>query len=91
MGCTPTELLERLTPREYRELVALDTISPIGSARDDYNSAMIAYLIAVAHSKRGHEPKLETFIPFPIKPHAQGADMVGEVLAWAAQCGAEFR
>lgn len=50
----PRELQERLTSREFVELVALESIDPWGPARGDVQAAIIAATVANVHGgKRG--------------------------------------
>jgi Protein of unknown function (DUF4035) len=56
-------LLREITSAEIVEWEALYRIDPWGEARADLRSAIIAWTFASAHSKKGHKPKIESFMP----------------------------
>lgn len=69
---------------ELLEWRVFDSIEPIGLARSDYHTAILAYMIAASNrGKRGRKPKLKDFIVDWWKSRATAEP--AEMLAMAAE------
>jgi hypothetical protein len=49
---------------EFTHWKAFHRINPIGEVREDYRSAMIAYMIAAAHAGKNNKLKMQDFLLF---------------------------
>lgn len=59
---TVAEAQQRVSSSEFTYWKAFHRINPIGSVRDDYHAAQVAWMIAKTHSGKGRGPKFENFI-----------------------------
>lgn len=65
LGCTVSELLDRVSSEEMTGWLAFDRVEPIGGWRMDYGFAMLAALQANINRKKGSKPfKTVDFMPF---------------------------
>ena len=90
---TVAEMQERMTSREMSEWQAFDRIDPIGDERQDYGSALVAWMVASAFSGKGARPKLEDFMP-KWEKRVQGQtqeEMTAAIMAWANQHNAALK
>ena len=70
MGCTVSELLQRISSTELSEWVAFDQIEPIGEVRGDVRAGIIAstYASGTMKKKGGGKWSPLDFMPFADKP-----------------------
>lgn len=84
LGCTVSELLDRVDSAELTEWIAFDSVEPIGAWRFDFQFGMLMALQANMHRRPGRKPyEPQDFMPFLPKPEQDLNIMQDQFMAFA--------